>query len=599
MEMRRLLVAFWTLLTVSLPVHGQDAESIIARITGVADVAELDADEYEHWERLLSHPVDVNLLSENRLAATRLFSAFQIASILDYRQNAGDILSLTELAQLDGFSPERAELLRPFLRFDGGRIQAEDRSLHGEWISQAVGSASIRDGPAWQGEGLHWKTKARIRVGERWSAAWSPSGTWHLSVSGVRNPWRLVIGDFRVRTGQGLLLWKGFSISGLTAMGSFAKTSSGLTPTASWSTGTAFRGLAGECRIGRWKALAFVSGVTGEEPLITGGHLLRLFRSGQLGLTAYRQEKTPPRGKKPARDGEVKCSADAFWSLGRVELFGEAAWDLLPRKGAAVGGVRLPLGERMRLAAALRYYPAGYQAPHAGALRAATKTGDERGVSLGWEYGSEKRVRLSGVEGFGNSVQRTRLLLTLDAFSSPSTPGNGQVKALVRYDGQLSGSWALQLRLTHRSRWKEAYSARNEVRADLVWDIGCLNHVTRADLVRGEGVAGLLYDEWNYGGKGPWRVSLRGTLFAVDRWNDRIYAYEKDAPGGFSVPAFYGRGWKLSLLSGWKTAIPRTRIRAAFYLRGALTSYPASWALPAAERKMPKAQAKAQLCLTF
>ena len=599
--MRRLIVLGLTLLTVSVPLSGQEAESAIARLTGVSDVAELDADEYEHWESLLARPVDVNRASETRLAATRLFSPFQIASLMDYRERSGDILSLTELAQLDGFNPGRAEALRPFLRFDGGRIRAEDRSVHGEWISQGTGSASVADSPdgtKWDSDGLRGKTKARIRIGERFGAAYSPGGTWYLSLSGVRRPWRLVVGDFRVRTGQGLLLWKGFSISGLTAMGAFAKSAAGLTPTASWTAGTAFRGAAGEYRFGRWKALVFVAGGRDTSPLVTGGNLLHLFRSGQLGLTAYRQEKTPPKGRNPAKDGEIKVSVDGSWNIRGIDLFGEAAWDPLHKQAAAIGGMKVPLGEKMRLAAAFRYYPEGYQASHAGALRSGTKTGDERGASLGWEYGSEKRVRLRGVEGFGNSVPKTRLLFTLDGYTPPSSRSKAQLKAFGQYDRQLNDTWSVQVRLTHRSRWQEGvYAPRSEVRADLARDNGKLRHTLRADLLKGEGLAGLVYDEWDY--RGTLRLCMRGTLFAVDRWNDRIYAYEKDAPGGFSVPAFYGRGWKLSLLAGWKTDWPRLKLRAAFYLRGALTAYPAAWEGPVTPQKMPQAQAKAQISLTF
>ena len=39
----------------------------------------------------------------------------------------------------------------------------------------------------------------------------------------------------------------------------------------------------------------------------------------------------------------------------------------------------------------------------------------------------------------------------------------------------------------------------------------------------------------------------RGGIFRIDEWNDRIYVYQQDAPGTFNVPAFYGRGWNLSL----------------------------------------------------
>ena len=38
----------------------------------------------------------------------------------------------------------------------------------------------------------------------------------------------------------------------------------------------------------------------------------------------------------------------------------------------------------------------------------------------------------------------------------------------------------------------------------------------------------------------------------MDDWDDRIYVYERDAPGSFSVPARYGRGWSASLYLAWQ-----------------------------------------------
>ena len=38
----------------------------------------------------------------------------------------------------------------------------------------------------------------------------------------------------------------------------------------------------------------------------------------------------------------------------------------------------------------------------------------------------------------------------------------------------------------------------------------------------------------------------------ADNWNDRIYCYERDAPGSFNIPAYYGRGWAASLVGRLK-----------------------------------------------
>jgi hypothetical protein len=45
---------------------------------------------------------------------------------------------------------------------------------------------------------------------------------------------------------------------------------------------------------------------------------------------------------------------------------------------------------------------------------------------------------------------------------------------------------------------------------------------------------------------------VRGTVFLIDNWDDRIYSYERDVPGSFTVPAYYGRGLSLSATGGYR-----------------------------------------------
>ena len=55
----------------------------------------------------------------------------------------------------------------------------------------------------------------------------------------------------------------------------------------------------------------------------------------------------------------------------------------------------------------------------------------------------------------------------------------------------------------------------------------------------------------------------------MDKWPDRIYVYERDAPGNFNVPAYYGKGWSLSFAGSL-----RPSRRHAFYLRLSYIGYP-------------------------
>ena len=89
--MRRL---FLTGIAVSLclAVRAQGTEEeIIARAAGATTAEELDAAVYERFADLLARPLNINA-PESALAASGLFSPFQIASIGDYRSTSGGYL---------------------------------------------------------------------------------------------------------------------------------------------------------------------------------------------------------------------------------------------------------------------------------------------------------------------------------------------------------------------------------------------------------------------------------------------------------------------------------------------------------------------------
>lgn len=86
-------------------------------------------------------------------------------------------------------------------------------------------------------------------------------------------------------------------------------------------------------------------------------------------------------------------------------------------------------------------------------------------------------------------------------------------------------------------------------------------------------------------------IYLRQGLFFVDDWEDRIYVYERDAPGSFNVPAMYGRGW-------FASAVASMRINHSLrlYARASYTSY---HFMMHEKRKPGKAELKLQMIAKF
>ena len=546
---------------VSLFSAAQDIVEHITYLTGASAPEELEVEVVERWTALAARPVRINLATEARLASCGLFSRYQAASVADYRRTSGDILSVAELALLDGFGEETARALAPFVSFETraapGRSSLEKGRVRTEVHARSILQESEGD------RNGNYALKLRTGDEDRWlasAAAKKAAGArlWpqrdlsgSVAVYGRRLPFSLVLGDFNARFGQGLLLWSGFSLSGVQSAAAMDRHPSGLSPAWTLSPGAAHRGAAADIILGRFVLSGFWS-----YGKCSGANLTWLARGGQLGLTALPGSRV---------------SLDWRWSFGRWDLFGEVADDFGNRVLAAVAGVAWNPAYQVRLAASVRDYPADFDGSLAGALRSSTRSADERGAAFALDY--------------------KKLTFTADVAVHPSK-STGMCKAVLKYSPQLTEALSFTFRAVSRYRPHDTYPWRNELRAEgLLASSGGLSLKGCASFCRSAGFAWLTYLEPGYKIETDslrWSVYLRGTAFVVDDWEDRIYIYERDIQGAFSVPAYYGRGCSLS-------AVTSLKIKSfTFGARVYATAYPGM-----AEKKPGKAGLKLQCMFTF
>lgn len=484
-------------------------------LLGVTDMEELNEEAAEKLDFLERHPLKVNYATEARMAASGLMSRYQAASLADYRSRHGDVLSVAELAAVDGFGPAVAEAMRPYLSFESSRLpgQADEPAGLSHEIELRAGTKFPRTTIA---------GRYRLEYGSRIEAAVSYRDrlNGYASVSGRR--WKAVAGCFNARFGQGLALWSGMSIGGVTTPEAAGRRASGIAPTWTFSD-AGFRGLAGEYAVGKLRMSAFLDARGRVSP---GGNILWLMKNGELGLTATRS----------------KASADFRLTLRGSDLFGEAAYDCRDHVIAGIVGTAFPLWERGRAAVVFRHYPTGFDGKDSGAMRSSTKVTDETGVFAALRLGS--------------------ILTSADALVHPGT-GRRQLKLLLLHEWKISPSVTLKTRATERLRDYDRRT-RTDVRTDLGITRGSMvmNFRLNALKCREIGFAGYAEAGYKREKSALW---LRWTAFKVDKWDDRIYVYERDAPGNFSVPACYGSGFTFSLYGSWK--IRRLRL----YLKSGTT----------------------------
>lgn len=565
--LKNFMVVLYALTVISMNMTAQSDERMkaILYLCGADSEEELDGQEVERFAMLASRPLEINLASRSRMVSSGLMSQYQVASLMDYRSRDGDVLSVSELAAVDGFGEEYANALKPFISFASNALPGQTESVSKRLTHEALARSAVK------GEAFNYGAKYRMNYGETFefsSAARTkysdkdqfPPSAWSMNMTyyGKRRLGKVIIGDFNARFGQGLTLWSGMSMSGLSTSSSFSRRPSGLSPSWSWSGIGSHRGVAADLTAGRMVFSTFVSlpglrswcesGKPAEISLMTGANVTRYSRNGQFSITGYCL--TGPMNMSAEPQGG-KLSGDFRYSWRGVDYFGELAWDFAGESPGAVLGVVFPLGGDWKLSSAVHSYSSSFGSDYTGGIRGWTKTSDEHGATVG--------------------LEKAGAFLTADFAVKDRDWTQRQVRVFFRLPLQLTKVMVLSVRITERFRpYEEVLRYRTGARCDLDWSSSGLSarygpSDKPAWKIRGrlEGLlcrslAGLAYLEG--GRKTDWfSAYLRGTIFIVDDWDDRIYSYERDAPGNFTVPAYYGRGWSLSAVSGCKLRLGRGR----------------------------------------
>lgn len=600
----------------------------VLEFTGCLDEADLDAQEAERLSEYYRNPLPLNYASRSRLLASGLLSAYQTAVLIDCRTLSGDILSYEELSALDGFGHDFVSVLRPFVSLASSSAPGVPSSSPPVMRNAATFNSGIRSAGDASPEG-NWSMKYRISAGESFEAGLSMRSSYQAehfppekfsffaAWYARRFPGKVVIGDYRLRFGQGLALWPGFSMSGVSSPEAFARRPSGISPYNSYSGEGAFRGLAADFG-GKHFNISLFAAMPGirtwmedirpaqlKDPfrpdVIYGANAGWYGMSGQVSFTCFAMSSFMQDDMDESVDPLLshriscaKCSADARFSIKGADLFSEVAYDIQEGCIAALAGAGLAVSDGVRAAVLLRYYPPGYTPEYSGAVRSGSKCTNEYGASIAVSHSSGNRVVIAGKTGFGSSEKRFSGVFSADASYSPE-PKYGvdtssfQFKAVISETVRISPFFSASVRLSERYR-TYGRPLRTDARADLMCGFSrwCCN--LRINVLHCAGFSFLSYVEAGYRSPGL-SIWLRTGVFRADSWDDRIYAYERDAPGNFSVPAYYGRGYWAALTAGWKFA---RGFR--LYLRGAFTDYP--WTVSGSAVKKPaKAELKLQLAV--
>lgn len=607
--------------------QGTDQFDIQEFIENNFSIQELNTDYAQVYETLLSnlsHPLDLNSASEDELAQLLVLTPKQIADLINHRQEFGDLLSLYELQSIKSFTISDIKKIKPFIEIVPGKIQKQEVK---KTISQAPlhylilrNSRRLNQQRGYQlpngyaGDQNHFFMRYRIADARKFSFGvtlekdpgeilLTKNGfdfqSAHLQLKNRKHIKNLILGDYQVQFGQGLVFGSGFSIGkGGETITTLKRGNVGLQPYSSSGESGFFRG-SGISLTKSKLQLTLLASRQNQDGIInndstnsfTGSTISSIYRSGlhrtsrelqardaltetnigtnlqfhssssfNLGInylwTVYDRQivQNDALYKKYEFSGSKNHISGMYvnYTFQNATFFGEGAISTSGGKGGVLGLI-LALSKDIDVSLLMRNFEKNFHSLYGASFSENTRPINESGIYWGLKWLVDDRHQFTA---YYDQFKFPWLKYQVDSPSSGS-------EYLMKYRFSLSKSGSVHIQYRTESKGKsqlvddkfrETYvSHKQNVNIGISYQI--LNAVTIKNRViwnqysalteKSSGIS-LIQDVTFKFQK--IKLSTRFAIFQTDDFENRTYAYEKDMLYGYSVPFYSGRGTRQYLL---------------------------------------------------
>ena len=584
---------------------------------------------FQLMENLKNNRISLNEADADELRQLPWLTSFDAHAILSYRREKGPILSLQELELLIGkekttaIAPYILITSPPTAQHSELSTQHSTISFYSRLFWETTERKGIISG-AYRGE--NYKLYHRLQfsaphfeasmvqdkdIGEPDIADFTSLSIHASDFGAIKNA---VIGNYRLNFGEGLLIGQ----SRYFAKGSDPTSSVRLSPkpVSSYSSSSEcgfLQGVATTLKLDPFEVTSFYSSnhvdaiINKTSGLITsfdetgnhrtsletdrkdnvietvsGAHLLYHYQTGLLSgkvggtLLSYRYSQPLARlqsyitlstqnSAHSTANSALSYSIEADASLGKVNLFAEAAFSEKPDDASWTAGAEYEIIHGVSAIASLRRYGEHYFSPFAGAFAergsgASNEEGDYVGIkakvserlSAGAYYDLFTFPLLDDHCQHSSDGNDFRLFMTWKEY--PAVSWNLQVQHKYKEEQANQGSssnplWTVLPQITDRSRLDCDVDVSHDVH---LRSRGEVKKVVKKYLSGDTTVYGwLVYQQAGYT-VGKFSLKGRFTLFNSDDYDAAPYAYEDDLPLTSTLGLYNGRGKSLFLLASWQ-----------------------------------------------
>ncbi|SKC16891.1 helix-hairpin-helix domain-containing protein [Dyadobacter psychrophilus] len=606
-------------------------QNLIADPSEEADYSEL----YESLFALYADPLDINKATLDELAALMLLSETQLNSFFKYREQLGSLISLYELQAIPDFDLATIYRLLPFVTVHLRTLSivesVKNPSQHflivrsGKLLEKQKGFLPADSGSAssrYHGKPLYGYVKYRNSragvysygfamekdAGEAW---WNWNGkrqifgsdfsSFHTQIMNQGKIKNLIVGDYQMQAGQGLVMAAGFSLGkGAEVISSTYRSTLGLKPYTSVLESNFFRGAAATLSLSKhFELTTFYSRAKRDATIneakydndhiasslpITGYHrtaserdkhnnlleqnigthlLFKLpSKAGQLGLTLLNTSYNVKLQKRTAAYNRYEFSGKHNLAVGlhgdyrwqNVHFFGEVARSKSGGFGAIAGSIAA-LGKKFDLSLLGRHYDRDFHTFYGNAIAEATRPINETGGYAGIRYAPNRRWKMSAYYDY---FKFPWLKYLVDA------PSKG-------YDYYFHVLWKPNKRFNAYALYHQKKKQRNapadesdEALVSTIRKTATINveyekplrfslktrlqsgNLAYLKISKSNGFTVLQDVSWQFP---KLELSARVAYFKTDDYDSRQYVYEKDMLYAFSIPAYYDAGTRHYLMA--------------------------------------------------
>lgn len=422
----------------------------------------------------------------------------------------------------------------------------------------------------------------------------------HFYLHNIKFIKAFAIGDYQASFGQGLTMWSGYGFGKTADMMSAKKYGAGIRPYTSVDENKFLRGAATTIGTKHWEATAFLShkhvdaniadtlaggevaaisslqetgyhttpGEIADKHAITqtlyGGNISYKGSKCNIGLTGMECRLSKDFNRDLSYYNQFELSSRTNANLGldynfilrNFNFYGEEAISRNGRK-AFLNGVLVSLDPRLSLTISHRYYERNYQSSFSNAFAENTSAANEKGVYIGVTAKPISQITFSAY---------------YDRFEFPwlkyqvNAPSQG-ADYMAQLEYSPSKKFDVYVRIRNRSKYRNTTDEGNAI--DFIVPYTQTNYrinisvnvhpaiklKSRVELLdykpdntkTQKGF--LVYQDISYNKLGSkFSATLRYALFQTDSYNARLYAFETDMPGAYSLPSYYYRGSRFYIL---------------------------------------------------